>query len=203
MKIHSKYFPAIILLFAFSFGCEKSNPVSNDILTQGIIPIAKGNSWYYSGIWYDTLGSVRERYYVKTDVRRDTILFGRKLTFYSGRYVANSDSGLIAYTGYSIMAEAPTDTIVHYMLLYKFPAHVGDIFAYGVIVGSVDTIVSVPAGTFHCVKYMSYQNGILCYSDYVSPGIGVIKSVANYGVLHKKNPMQVSSVMELESYKLN
>ncbi len=203
MKIHSKYFPAIILLFAFSFGCEKSNPVSNDILTQGIIPIAKGNSWYYSGIWYDTLGSVIQRSYAKTDVKGDTIIFGKKLAFYSGRRVANSDSGLIAYAGYSLFAEAPTDTIVNYMLLYKYPARTGDIYDYGMRIGTTDTIVSVPAGTFHCIKYMYYENGILGYSEYVSPGIGVIKLVTNFGVFNKKYSMQVSSVKELESYKLN
>jgi len=192
-----------LLFFTIFYGCEKSNLVSYDNSTQGLIPIVRGNTWYYSGTAYDTSGIVRENFGEIHDVRGDTILFGKKLTFYAGHYVVNTDSGLIAYGGYSISSDTPNDTVVHYELLYKYPAKTGDSFNYGMKIGTIDTIIIVPAGLFHCIKYMNYYNSVLNYDAYICPGIGLIKVVSYFGTNYIKNPSKLSSFIELKSYKLN
>lgn len=194
--------PVLILISIF-FGCETNNPVMLDNMNKGLIPIAKGNTWYYSGISYDSLGNITGNFDEIHDVRGDTILFGKKLTFYSGHFITYTDSGIIRYGGYSISSKTPKDTIVHYELLFKYPASVGDSYGYGRKIGAVDTTITVPAGTFKCVKYMSYSNGNLYYDDYICYGVGLIKSVNYYRDYYKNNPSQVSSVIELTTYKLN
>ena len=203
MKKCFKYLLISFLLFSIFYGCDKSNPVSNSTSSQNLIPIAKGNTWYYSGVAYDTVGNVRENFGEIHDVRGDTILFGKKLTFYSGFYVTYTDSGLIAYGGYSVSSDAPNDTVANYYLLYKYPAQTGDSFDYGMKVGTIDTLVNVPAGSFHCIKYMGYTNSVLYYDVYISPGIGLIKVVSYFGANYIKEQSKVSSYMELKSYNLN
>lgn len=194
----------ICLLFLATFyGCEKSNPVSNNDTSKILIPIAKGNTWYLTGTSYDTLGNVKENYGETYDVRGDTVLFGKKLTFYAGHYVTYTDSGLIAYGGYSISSDAPQDTVVYFRLLYKYPAKTGESFSYGMKVGITDTIVTVSAGSFHCIKYSSYTNGVLYEDVYISPGIGLVKIVSYFGEDYSENPLQIRGISQLKSYNLN
>ncbi|NCS90736.1 MAG: hypothetical protein AUJ54_09315 [Ignavibacteria bacterium CG1_02_37_35] len=203
MKNVLTYLIVAVLFFTLFYGCEKSNLVSYIVPTPDFIPIAKGNTWYYSGVAYDTLGMVREKFGEIHDVRGDTILFGKKLTFYAGSYVAISDSGLIGYAGYSTNSNTPNDTTVYYHLLYKYPAKTGDKFNYGMRVGTIDTLINVPAGSFHCIQYMGYYQGTLYYNSYVSPGTGLIKIEAYFGDNYPANPSKVSSTIELKTYTLN
>lgn len=203
MKRYVICLSVFIIFLIILNGCEKSNPVNYNNSSQSLIPIVKGNTWYFTGTSYDTLGNVKENFGEIIDVRGDTILFGKKLTFYSGNYVTYTDSGLIAYEGYSYSLDAPGDTTVYYELLYKYPAQTGDSFSHGMKVGTIDTIVTVPAGSFHCIKYSSYYAGFLNYDVYISPGTGLIKVVSYFGANYTTNPLKISSFIELKTYNLN
>jgi hypothetical protein len=198
------FYLLVILFIALLIGCKKNNIVSYNVnSSQNLIPLEKGNTWYYSGIVYDTLGTIKDNYSLVYDVRGDTIIFGKKLTPYSGYYVTNTDSGLLAFGGYSLYPAAPYDTVVHYYLLYKYPAKTGDRFDQGRRVGTLDTVIVVPAGSYHCIRYMLYYDNVLLYEDYISPGVGLIKSVYYFAFFYSKNPSAINGFIELKSYKLN
>ena len=71
-----------------------------------------------------------------------------------------------------------------------------------VSVSNTDTLLKVPAGSFHCVRYEFYSPDSQSYhrfDDYVCPNIGVIEEV-NYWYPYW--PTQVSITKELQSYSL-
>ncbi len=202
MKHISITFLFTILLFLD--GCDKSNPVEVNHSPQSIIPLVVGNTWNFSGTSYDTLGSVNEIFGELYKVSGDTVIFGRKLTVYAGQCCANTDSGLIAYSGYGVSSLSPNDTIVSYRLVYKYPTYTGDRFNYDIRVGNVDTIINVPAGSFHCIKYQNYDpiSGILYGDTYISPGFGPVKYVSYYGSYCQHNPSQLEGISNLNTYTL-
>ena len=191
---------SICISFVITFySCNNSNPANYRNSSQEITPLTKGNSWYYAGTSFDTLGNVRV--YFNLWYSRRYYYVWEKFTPYSGIYVINTDSGLVAYRGYSVSYK--NDTTVIYELLYKYPSLTGQIFGNKMKAGSIDTVLTVQAGIFHCINYLRYNDdGILGYSAFVSPGIGLIKAISFFGAYYSKNPLSVSTYFELKSYKL-
>jgi hypothetical protein len=87
-------------------------------------------------------------------------------------------SGISATKGDSITAVDST-------LVFKYPTKVGESYSSGVEdstkVLSIDTLISVPAGKFHCICYQEEAQGVVDESRvlwFVSPGVGWVKEVA-------------------------
>jgi hypothetical protein len=183
------------LSFLILDGCNKSNPVESNNLTQSIVPLAVGNSWTVLVTYYDTLGPTQVHSEEVFKVYGDTTILSKQFFTYNGFPCANTDSGLVMYTGYSVSSTAS------YHLLYKYPTYSGDSFDDSMEVTSIDTLISVPAGAFHCIKYQDYSSGIRFEDDYISPGIGIIK-IVDYAMLHTNNSLQIEFSRELETYTL-
>ena len=192
-----------ILSFATSsfIGCSGDNPVESNNSIPAIIPLAIGNSWSFSTTMYDTLGSIQAQLEITQTVTGDTTLFGKRLFKYYSLWAANTDSGIISYSGYSISSFSPTDTVASYVLLYKYPARPGDNFRTGMSVVSIDTLITVPAGSFNCIKYQSSIYSPLDGYIYIAPGIGIIKTI-NYYYNLKSDPSRLAEIMELKTYVL-
>lgn len=191
-------------LFAFISGCNKSNPVSSDESAVGVIPLTIGNTWEYSGVTYDTTSEVAERYSELMNVQRDSIIFGRHMYLY-GSWSTNTDSGLIVGGGFSYVPDPPPphDTIPAWWLVYQYPTKQGESYrsiGSAIVVGSIDTVIAVTAGSFHCIDYKQYCQGDLFSEDYICPGIGRIKYVGYFGPDFPSQAAMVRTVVELKQY---
>ena len=193
------------LLFSI-VGCTKSNPVSSDRSDVGIIPLTIGNMWSYDGVAYDTTGAVAETFGELMDVRGDSILFGHHMYSYES-WNANTDSGLIAFGGFSYEPDPPPphDTLVSFELVYQYPTERGasyQSFGSTVSVASTDTVIVVPAGSFHCIDYKWYSQAILLDEVYICPGVGRVKYVGYFGPDYPSHATMVRSAVELKQYSL-
>ncbi len=76
-------------------------------------------------------------------------------------YVANRSGGLWSFVPYPISLLS---------LEFPYPTKVGTSENFGItVVLKTDTVVTVPAGTFHCVLYAEAGDSVL-----VAPGVGVV-----------------------------
>lgn len=93
-------------------------------------------------------------------------------------YYANASDGLrrLGVGGGS----SGTPFILTY-LIFAYPATRGQVMHFGPVVSSVDTTISVPAGTFRCLRYdlvtQPTPGPIPIWSVFVSPGIGIVQRI--------------------------
>jgi len=152
-----------------------------------LIPFSTSNKWIFSQTTYDSLGSVSS-VYLDTIQFLDTII--SNITWFHTKNndwaYANSNSGVIS--------RLIDDN--HIFLSYKYPAVQGERYGspslahadignawlvdteYYTTVLQIDTVISVPAGNYHCLLYQtrSYNSNIGFYeNEYISPGYGWIK----------------------------
>ena len=215
-RVHSTYSLLILLVLTASTllfgGCAKSNPVGANLSQPGIVPLSVGNRWTYKDFSYDTTGVVTDSSGETHGILADTVLFGKRMFSYNGMFCANADSGLVEYGGLSFISEPPPphDTTVTFSLLYRYPVSAGDQYStigWQIHVGTTDTSITVPAGTFHCIRYEFYQSSSTSksyeyYDNYLCPQVGEVLDVSYFADSYPKSPNRVSSVMELQSYSL-
>jgi len=151
---------SLFILFFLLIGCkDESNIVNPTAETIEIVPLKVGNSWSFKTTVYDTLGSIVSTTVDSFSVVSDTLINGKKYFIFStGVLRWNNDSGFW-------ITMAPDS-----LLLYKFPANVGDEYSYNIKVICKDSSIVVPKGTFKCYGY----SGSVAI-DYVSPGVGLVK----------------------------
>ena len=148
-----------MLCFILSSCKDESNIVNPPIETIEIVPLNVGNSWSYQTTVYDTLGSVVSTTIDSFSVASDTLINGKK-------YFNLSTSVLRWNNTVGFWMTTPSDSL----LLYKYPANVGDEYSNTLKVICKDSSIVIPKGTFKCYGY----SGTVAI-DYVSPGIGLIK----------------------------
>ena len=186
----------IILIAILVSGC--SNSASNGVASGVLMPLTYNNNWTYGSVSTD---SVTGKPYF-TDTVSDTV----KYTIFSikslwsgvvstndseigvpGRYYRNAADGL----HYS----DPGSNIDN--LIAKYPANAGDTFQENFIITdensptprdtsitvtvlATNASVTVPAGTFQCMKYASLPLGRSSIS-YYAPGVGLIEESDSSG----------------------
>ncbi|GBD87654.1 hypothetical protein BMS3Abin03_01588 [bacterium BMS3Abin03] len=150
----------LLLLLAAFAGCNKEdNIVTPAAKTLEIVPLKVGNVWSYQTTTYDTSGNIISTSVDSFSIVSDTIINGRKTFILStGVLRWNNESGYWVSTN--------TDSL----LLYKYPANVGDQYSSDLKVISIDSMIVIPRGTFRCYGY----SGSVAI-DYVSPGVGLTK----------------------------
>ncbi|HEY6907393.1 MAG TPA: hypothetical protein VI230_07975 [Ignavibacteriaceae bacterium] len=149
-----------LIIYCFILnGCKnESNVIVPPIVTTEIVPLKVGNSWLYQTTVYDTMGNIVSSTFDSFSVVSDTLI--------NGQYYFTLSTGVIRWNDVSgfWMLAAPDS-----LLLYKYPAEVGD--TYGTLkVICKDSLIVILKGTFKCYGY----SGTVAI-DYVSPGIGLIK----------------------------
>ena len=66
-------------------------------------------------------------------------------------------------------------------LIFPYPATRGAIGAFAAVVSTTDTVITVPAGTFHCLRYDSFSpipGAATVWSVFVAPGTGVVQRMS-------------------------
>jgi len=185
-----------VFLFAFTIiGCQESNSVQPITPPSAIVPLTVGNSWTFNQVGYDTLGNILGSEQLNSVVR-DSIVAGHRLFVYSTMLCLNTDTGLVYVDSYY-------DTTLHFQLFYKYHTKPGDIYFYDYFshvtfqVGSIDTLIHVPAGTFHCISYKIYGDGVLEQERFLSPSMGLVRGISYGPLLSGKT---FTTVTELTGY---
>ena len=183
------------LLFCFVvfmlISCKKDNPVESSPIAKQIWPLKPGNTWAFSTKEYDTTGAVIQSGSGAIVITTDTIVGGETWYRFSG-------SGSIFYTIRSdgIWGMSTGTSPLFQGLFLKYPVSAGDSWNFGgdqMFLQSADTLITVPAGTFHCYEYR------LSMSDYYyfCPGVGFIAedyySSTNSGRIYLKEHQSITS----------
>ena len=175
----NKIILVIIIGFIVTIGCTDSsmNPVQPYDTSKGIVPLAVGNTWVRFGTSYNKSFTDSSTSYDTMRITRDTLINGVKWYFLSSsseQIISNQLDGLYFYfadLGPSIWLKYPANQ--NYIVMVQGNTSLK--------VANSDTIITVPAGTFHCYRYdydikpsSEGQDGAkLVY--YVSPNNGFIK----------------------------
>ncbi len=173
--------PAVILIVA---GCDLSDTRSRAPGDNSLVPLTVGNEW----IWRTTeqrshTGQTDESIrFDTTRVISKTSLQGEswyRLQEENGEFLATNRS-----SGYWHRIP-PELGELDPLLVYKYPADIGDTFSRPSFpngslmrVESLDTTITVPAGTFQAVYYAQiWEDRPITCDFFVAPGIGLIKKV--------------------------
>jgi hypothetical protein len=175
-----------------------------------IMPVAVGNYWtFYKYEWRNSnIDTVNIKDSV-TNIVTEKIEFNGQDWFKlgSGYLYHNGSLGLIRMVYDSTQ---PLKAINEYLYI-QYPVKVGDVFVSGeqqdtMAVINTDKIITVPAGTFHCVdfqitsKVYDYKE----YHSYMSPGVGQVMFQYVAFIDHTTNPPDSLWRLEkLASYKIN
>lgn len=163
----------LLLLTILTLSCKQaSGPM--DQFVSDLIPLAVGNQWTFQRSYYDSLGNVVAVYPPESLlIKADTSIDGHRWFYH--RYLGH----LLAYRNSEIgtlirLVSPNTDGKV--FVAYKQPTRTGEIYGFPVVffsgnnawitdsvyiasVVSVDTLVSVPAGTFRCYQFRVTRQG--------------------------------------------
>jgi hypothetical protein len=194
MKSRSTKIAISILIILISLSCHKESPTeSNPIEKIPIVPLNLGNSWIYSGTSYDTLGSIIETFSQHYNVTKDSVISNVRYFLFNGYLSVNTDSGLISIVGFK------KEYYFNYPVLLneRFHSLANDYFIL-----SLDTIIQVPAGTFHCIRYECYNGNIRIGTDFISPGNGVIKFITYQSFFSLKDDQRIYSINFLDSFTI-
>lgn len=165
----------LTLLLALFIGCSDT-PTYPEVQSDVLIPLNVGNYWDYESVTYDSNGNPTYSNFISRDsVYSDTLLNNEKWYFISdnevyavGRFVRNQ-------SGYGYLTATLYETTKP-KLLFKYPAAVGDISEYNVVI-NINKKVVTSLGVFDCIKYRQpiSEGGSLYWDYYVAPNIGVVK----------------------------
>ena len=174
--------------------CHKDSPTDTNVVDKlSIVPIKVGNSWSYSGTSYDTLGSIIETFGERMDVSKDSLISNVRYFLYNGFLSVDTDTGLVSIVGQSKK------------YYYKYPVVIGEKYHslfHDCYISSVDTVIQVSVGAFHCVRYEKFNGSIRIGVDFVSPGMGMIKHIGYYSFLSGKDDQRVFDSTALSSFLL-
>ena len=183
----------VLMSMTVIFSCNhRTEPEQTPIVYVSIDydpALAVGNRWMYTGAQMDSSGKIEYTWPDSLVYSGDTVIQGRHWFYYEslGHRPAhcNSPHGVLIR-----LVSAFADTSV--FTLYKSPTYIGDTFpgieiayagrsAWLVMAGqwnviSLDTLVTVKAGTFHCVHFRLYSENRTGWSDnFYSPHFGRIR----------------------------
>lgn len=207
----------IILIVISLTACNNNStqPTKPVVKQDYIMPLAVGNIWVMSikelrpdsTIYRSSIDTIR--------ILSDTIINGIKwyIPIWSGLYLRNNEWGLNTYESesgieaksYKYPAEINfswiTDTLTWGSNNYPFTY---DTLIYGYRIDRIDTLVTVPAGTFNCYHYRNFTRTFAGVETdtwkqvggeyWFSPGYGWIKGI-NYDM---GSGFQVTELIHLD-----
>lgn len=180
-----------LLLVLFGACSDKNEEESVPTLPAGdIVPLAVGNQWVFNSYNNDGIIDATITMDIEDELSNNRFQYGWTVNYTNGNYRYSQGTSCLKYDGYY------EGDFTYNLLLYKYPAKKGDEYYFGVgklIVSSLYEVITVPAGTFKCIRYEQYWTNFDCYI-WVSPGVGQIaESKTLNGPYYRR----------LKSYKIN
>jgi hypothetical protein len=179
---------AVVILLTTTPSC-KQIPVQPESPPPVLIPLESGNRWEFQTIYWDTLDNPTIGDTTFLAVSAETTLYGHQWSLI-WRFAAHQ---LFRNTHNGVVIRWLNHDDERDYLLYKYAGFVGDTYGYPVatfgpsywiddtsqqaIVIAVDTLVTVPAGSFNCIVYSySSDHYWVQIHEYVSPTNGWVKT---------------------------
>jgi hypothetical protein len=179
------------------------------------MPLAIGNTWEYSTTFFDAAGNVNGTSLDTTFIQNTSQIGGETFDFVRHYSPPNLPSA----TGYENKADGlwvhqEGEAMMPYNMLsipYPIAANVvikqTSPFSSEVVLLSADTVISVPRGSFHALKYQrNYLNevtGNAVFRDvlYYSVNVGLIYS--EYYIISEDGQLHLNSKSSLLQYSLH
>jgi hypothetical protein len=191
---------AIIIIAILLSSCVKEKEIlsNTNISDPSIMPLKVGNEWRIEIKTFDTTGVLLRTFYDTVRIVSDTIILSEKwyLAEPWGSLLSNRQDGLWMWVDQD--RESP-------VIAAKYPAAIGEKYSTGddsafyMTIESIDTVIQVLAGTYHCIKYRvnnSSDSSLAGYS-YFSLNTGRIRD-EEYSKL-RTNTFYKSRIMDLTS----
>ena len=178
--------------FSLLLSCNK-NPIAPNTIRTILIPLAVGNEWDMVRTGFDSIGTVTSTEAESILIKADTTIAGQHWFYrdYGIYYFAyqNTETGVLTRL---ISPYADTNALIY----FKYPTQVGDTYGHPWVIESpdhasmtdtaeqttvlsTDEVITVPAGTFHCIKYHTILlpfGSNFYFDEYVSPNYGWIRT---------------------------
>jgi hypothetical protein len=165
-------------------GCRGSDTTAPGSQATGLIPLTVGSRWVYAE--YDSVefGPLRPVSYPTRDtvsVSRDTVISGEHwaLVANAGLLLANRPNGLYRF---ETLPPALSALIPSAAMEFPYPVALQQRFgaARNWVVANTDTVLAVPAGSFHCIRYdEATEVGVpATASVFIAPGTGIVMQVS-------------------------
>lgn len=148
----SLYYLISCLFFTVSCNLE-NNPTAPSLSNSTVImPLKTGNRWIYEGKQLDPSGKVINYFTDTIEVNGEITIEGKLWYIINEVYISrNSKEGL--WTAVFMF-----DKIYDLSLASKYPGLTGDRWDNDICsIVSSDTLIKVPYGEFHCLKYKTYS----------------------------------------------
>jgi hypothetical protein len=171
-------------------GCADRTTLPDDGVEIPLVPTAAGTRWTYQLSDSVELGSpaVAAPAFADVVLSRDTLVglerwtaavdTAHVFTITPAPFLANRRDGLFEFSPQGTPGVPRTGYDIQF-LRFPYPTRVGVRFRIGdAVVSSVDTVVTVPAGAFHTLRYdLSARDGTT-ESYFIAPGTGVVMRVS-------------------------
>jgi hypothetical protein len=188
-------------------GCKKNDLIVNPLVdVKGIIPLSVGAQWNYNVYAIDTMNVLQLVNTLSYKIISDSIINNIRWYKFSkiNRYSwENPSEFLCTNTQVGLISRISSGS----QLVFKYPAAVQDSFYVNEVVNylhviSIDTLITIPVGTFHCyafennqpvfysayggsreILYLSPDAGLVKVEAYASPQVGIKMYLWSYGEL--------------------
>lgn len=189
--------------FVMLDGCSKSNPAGPNSSKNSIIPLKIGNAWTYNVVGYSSSDSILSSSTVIDSVSTDTTFMGQGMFFvsYLG-WCSETDTGFVEYLAPFNQGDQ------HGLLLFPYPTtapSTHESWGYVVTVSTMDTLVNISVGSFHCVHYQFLHDNVLLNDYYCSLGVGIVKTITHFTYQDStgNRSIQMTEVSTLSTYSVN
>jgi hypothetical protein len=182
MEIKHASWILLLAVLTFPAACSKDEDSG---ITQGeptvkIMPLAMNNQWDFKVVRVDSLGDTLQSLAQSMIIIGDTSVSGT--TWYQYQMGFSQSTGpfpMMANKNDGLWAAGPDAGDLPYMLA-KYPASVGEIWTNAsgsdtFSVEAVDLNITVPAGTYDCMKYVIHRPTGDSTHSYFAPGVGLVK----------------------------
>lgn len=176
-----------VALVFLVLGCERSpsEPEESLDVSQPLVPLWIGTRWSYELAAVAEIGTfdVPPMHY-NVGVVGDTLIENETWAVldtaqlllhdnYAGRYYLTTRANSIYETAARIPDFPLPPSFSTAVLLFWYPTRVGDTRSFRVVTAT-DTLITVPAGSFRCLRYDRGPNETF----FVAPAIGVVKKIS-------------------------
>jgi hypothetical protein len=186
-----KYSLIAVLMSCALNGCSNATTEESTSIGNGqlLIPLSVGTAWQYYAA--DTSIGVPIPYPIVPDssfrvrVTRDSVTGGQTWAALENgdRLFGPSTAPAIYFGnfghGFNKLEAGPLVAVS--ILLFPFPTRLGQQVQFGPTTSAVDTVITVPAGTFHCIRYdflgQPVPGPYPYWSVFIAPGVGVIQRI--------------------------